>query len=150
MHVLAGATCALRQGAIDVLQLEWNRRKLRQSVPACVTLRRVALLLERFGYDVYLVGRPYVPLTRGYWHEAYEAAKLPCPPYCTGDVVALRRGWAAREAVASELMAFPVKGPVVKGPSIKGPLTTKGLPHKGLPPRASPFGGRGAAIITAF
>ena len=109
VHVLAGAACALRRGAIDVLQIEWNRRKLRSAAPACVTLKRVALLLERFGLVAYLVGRPYLPLNFGYWHDAYEAAELPCPPRCTGDVVGLRQGWAAREAVARELTAPPAR-----------------------------------------
>lgn len=105
VHVLAGAACALQRGAIDVLQIEWNRRKLHTAAPRCVSLRRVALLLEKFGYAAYLVGRPYVPLNFGHWHDAYEAAQLPCPPYCTGDVVALRRGWAGYDAVARQLTA---------------------------------------------
>lgn len=104
VHVLAGGACALRHGAIDVLQIEWNRRKLAAAAPACVSLRRVALLLERYGYDAYLVGRPYVALNFGAWDEAYEGRDLPCPPRCTGDVVAIRRGWHAREAVVRELV----------------------------------------------
>ena len=63
-----------------------------------VTLRRVALFLEQYGYEAYLVGRPFVPLNFGHWHAAYEAAALPCPPYCTGDVVALRRDWPCLKA----------------------------------------------------
>ena len=112
VHVLAGAACALRSGAIDVLQLEWNRRKLRSAAPACVTLRRVAVLLEQLGYEAYLVGRPYIPLNFGMWHNSYEAAALPCPPRCTGDVVALRRDFVGREAMARELLRppMPAKG----------------------------------------
>jgi len=96
-----------------VLQIEWNRRKLRAATPACVTLRRVTLLLEQFGYEAYFVGRPYVPLNFGWWHDAYEARALQCPPRCTGDIVALRRGWAAREAVVRELavLAAPPAAP---------------------------------------
>ena len=104
-HVVQGGACALRHGAIDILQIEWNRRKLPAAVPACVTLRRVALALERLGFSAYLVGRPYLPLNFGSWHEVYEGRRLPCPPYCTGDVVALRRGWAAGVQIAHELQS---------------------------------------------
>lgn len=104
-HVLAGGACALRHAAIDALQIEWNRRKLPAAAPPCVTLKRIALFLEGLGYQAYLVGRPYVPLNFGQWHEAYEGRnpRFKCPPFCTGDVVALRRGWSAVEAVEAAL-----------------------------------------------
>ena len=105
VHVLGGAACALRRGAIDVLQIEWNRRKLASAAPACVSLRRVAWLLEQYDYEAFLVGRPFIPINFGFWDDAYEARALPCPPRCTGDVVALRRGLAAREAIRRELLA---------------------------------------------
>ena len=138
VHVLAGAACAMRRGAIDVIQIEWNRRKLRHAAPPCVSLRRVAAMLEHFGYEAYLVGRPFVPLNYGYWHETYEAARLPCPPYCTGDVVALRREWAAREAVARELTALPVPRPGA------GASSMRGVPHA-----AAVRGGSGGAPRSA-
>jgi FkbM family methyltransferase len=105
VHVLAGAACALKRGAIDILQLEWNRRKLRGAAPPCVTLRRVSLMLEAYGLEAYLVGRPYLPLSHGHWVDLYEAKQLACPPYCTGDVVALRRGMPGHEAIVRELVA---------------------------------------------
>ena len=107
VHVLAGGACALSRGAIDVIQIEWNRRKLRSAAPACVTLRRVSLMLEQFGYEAFLVGRPYLPLNFGHWDDAYEARNLPCPPRCTGDVVGVRRAWVAKEAVVRDLTATP-------------------------------------------
>lgn len=112
-HVLAGGACALRHGAIDAIQLEWNRRKLPSAAPPCVTLKRVAAFLERMGYEAFLVGQPYVPLNFGHWHASYEGSatpKLRCPPYCTGDIVALRRAWAAREPVVAALTAVAAHG----------------------------------------
>lgn len=111
VHVLAGAACALRRGAIDVLQIEWNRRKLISAAPPCVSLRRVGLLLELYGYEAFLVGRPFLPINFGFWDEAYEARELRCPPRCTGDVVALRRGMPAREAIRRELLRADARVP---------------------------------------
>ena len=34
--------CALASGAISILQIEWNRRKLRSAAPACTLQRYVA------------------------------------------------------------------------------------------------------------
>ena len=56
VHVLAGANCALRSGAIDVIQIEWNRRKLPTAAPQCVSLQRVANTLEDLGYEAFLAG----------------------------------------------------------------------------------------------
>ena len=87
-----------------MLQIEWNRRKLPSTAPPCVTLRRLALLLERYGYEGFLVGQPYLPLTHGMWRDEYEGRQLACPPYCTGDVVGIRRGLRGREALVKELV----------------------------------------------
>ena len=83
-------------------------------------------MLESFGYEAYLVGRPYLPINYGWWDGAYEAAKLNCPPRCTGDVVALRRSWQAREAVARELTSVARVAPHA---STRLATSTKGRGH---------------------
>ena len=102
LHVLSGAACALRAAAVDVVVIEWNRRKLPTTAP-CATLRRVALWLESLGLEAFLVGQPYAPLNFGWWDDAYDAARLACPPFCTGDIVGLRRGWNLSQPLRREL-----------------------------------------------
>jgi hypothetical protein len=73
------------------------------ALPAMSSVLHTLALMH--GFFRYLCNaRRYVALNFGAWDEAYEGRDLPCPPRCTGDVVAIRRGWHAREAVVRELV----------------------------------------------
>jgi hypothetical protein len=118
--------------SLAVLQIEWNRRKLPHTTPPCVTLRRVALMLEKYDYEAYLVGQPYLRLNFGFWDDSFAAASLPCPPRCTGDVVALRRGWSSRVPVVRELTAINLSR-LHPLPATYGPKSRPGHTHARKP-----------------